>query len=217
MTFPRIIKSKHKKINDEQVRLRSEYWPKIQDDDLWQKSTSNGWYYIPRAFPLIQRIMNAMAPKGKPVSDVYLDLWCRVFTPEQAFVKLGGLHEQMAFYCNFNGERAVHTWRGRIKILEELGFIELAASAESELGYALLKNPYTVIRDHRKANPEKIPDRLYNALLERTNAIGADDLQEKVDESPPAKKVVRVRRRARGSTETKQPRAKKKLKSRVRN
>lgn len=192
-----INSTKYKKINEEYVRLRKEYWPDVEESELWGPSRSDGWYLIPRALPLIQRIMNVLAPKGKPVSDVYLDLWCRVFKPEQSFVKLGGLHDQMAFYCGFSGERAVHTWRGRIKILQELGFLNIAPSAESELGYALLRNPYFVIRDFRKAHPEKIPDRLYNALLERASAIGSDDLKEKKEEEPAKKKVAGVRKRAR--------------------
>jgi hypothetical protein len=117
--------------------------------------------------------MDCLAPKGKPVSGVYLDLWCRTF--DEMVMTLDKPHD-MAFSAGFAGQRAVQTWGDRIDILANLGFIKVAPGSHGRRSYALIINPYLVIKDLRS----KIDRAIYNALAERAAVIKADDLNEKI-------------------------------------
>ena len=160
-----------KKISEQQVQMRSKLWPEISESELWHRSTSNGWLTLPRAFPLVLRIMDMLADKGKPVSATYLDLWCRTF--DNSFV-VASKPREMAYYAGFTGERAQHTWTSRIRKLVELGFICIAEGASGPAHYILILNPFHVIQRHIVSNSVNLA--AVNTLTERMIEIGADDL-----------------------------------------
>jgi hypothetical protein len=122
--------------------------------------------------PIILTIMDDLA-NGQPVSTTYLELWGRAF--DECFVTLSKPRE-MAFHSGFTGQRAERTWRARIKILADLGFIELQAGSSGPMSYALILNPYLVIRRLRDQKNPGIREDKYNALMERAGEIGASDL-----------------------------------------
>lgn len=160
-----------KKIAQRQLDLRGRLWPHITDGHLWRRLDHHGFATIPRTMPLILTIMDDLA-NGQPVSTTYLELWGRAF--DECFVTLSKPRE-MAFHSGFTGQRAERTWRARIKILADLGFIELQAGASGPMSYALILNPYLVIRRlHEQKNPGVREDK-YNALIERAVEIGAAD------------------------------------------
>jgi len=64
------------KIHKQKSALRASLWPDLDEKRLWAYKTTGGWLNIPRAMPLLLRIMDTMS-KGKPISQTYLDLWCR--------------------------------------------------------------------------------------------------------------------------------------------
>ncbi len=92
--------------------------------------------------PLILSIMDDLA-NGQPVGMTYLELWGRAF--DECFVTLSKPRE-MAFHAGFVGQRAERTWRGRMKIFADLGFIDLQPGPSGAMSYALILNPYLVIR-----------------------------------------------------------------------
>lgn len=104
------------------LEIRNSVWPELDEKKLWLRKNSDGWLSIPRAMPLILRIADMLAPKGKPVSHTYLDLWCRNYDDDFIIV---GKPREMAYYSGFSGERAEHTWSTRMKSLNELGFIDI--------------------------------------------------------------------------------------------
>ncbi len=116
-------------------------------------------------------IMDAMS-KGKPVSTTYLDLWCRAY--DECFVTLNK-HREMAFHSGYSGERAEQTWSSRISILAKLKFIDVKKGPSGPLSYALILNPYQVIQHHHGKNTPGMREDHYNALLQRSIEIGADD------------------------------------------
>lgn len=116
--------------------------------------------------------------KGKPVSAVYLELWCRVF--DESFVNLKP--REMAFHAGFTGQRAEQTWSERVKILEKLGFIKTQPGQEGILSYAVILNPYKVVKEHYKKKTLGLDSAAYNALLHRASEIGANDLDDPVPE-----------------------------------
>src|SRR5262249_9405805 len=133
---------------------------------------SDGWLSIPRAMPLLLRVMDNLS-KGKPVSSTYLDLWCRTY--DDSFV-VANKSREMAFFSGFTGERAERTWANRMRILADLGFIEIAEGPNGPISYVLVYNPYQVVRRH--VADGLINAATYNALKQRMIEIGAQDLDE---------------------------------------
>jgi hypothetical protein len=158
------------KIQQQKAALRRSLWPNLDDKTLWDWRTSDGWLNVPRAMPLLLQIMDRMS-NGKPVSATYLDLWFRTY--DDGFV-VASSHRQMAFYSGFTGERAEHTWASRVRILAELGFIEVKSGPNGPISYILIRNPYQVVKRHRDAS--RVDERSFNALMERMIEIRATDL-----------------------------------------
>lgn len=160
------------KIAQRHLLQRQILWPDIDETYLWSRHTHDGFSTIPRTMPLIQRIMDDMS-NGKPVSGTYLELWCRSFDGD--FVTLSKPIE-MAFHSGFTGQRGERTWKDRLKILDKLKFISLKAGPSGPASYALIFNPYHVIRDHHDAKTTGLHEGKYNALLARALEIGDDSL-----------------------------------------
>jgi hypothetical protein len=161
-----------KKIAQRQLELRGRLWPHHVDGHIWQRKHHNGFATIPRTMPLMLTIMDDLSD-GKPVSATYNELWCRAF--DECFVTLSKPRE-MAFHAGFTGQRGERTWRERMKILAELGFIDIKEGPSGPMSYALILNPYLVIRRHLHQKHPGIRVDKYNALMERAGEIGATDL-----------------------------------------
>ena len=99
-------KKKLRKIVKQKLLIRQSIWPNLRQSTLWHRDNTDGWLNIPRAMPLILRIIDMLAPKGKPLSQAYFDLWCRTF--DDSFIIVSKPRE-MAFYSGFTGERAERT------------------------------------------------------------------------------------------------------------
>ena len=122
--------------------------------------------------PLIVQIMDNLS-KGKPVSAVYLDLWCRTY--DDSFV-IANRSKEMVFFSGFNGERAERTWSSRIKILSDLGFIDIKDGPNGPISYVLIKNPFhTIVKLQREG---RVSNQFFNGLKQRMIEIGARDLEE---------------------------------------
>ena len=122
--------------------------------------------------PIILTVVDAMS-KGKPLSSTYLELWCRVH--DESFITLNKPLEH-AFHAGFSGQRAVTTLRERIRTLANLRFLDVLSGPSGDLSYALIFNPYLVIKDHRSNSTPGLTQETYNALLQRVGEIGANDL-----------------------------------------
>lgn len=169
----KVSKRRVSNITKKQLALRQTVWPDIEEKQLWLRTERDGFTTIPRTMPIIMAIMDGLS-KGKPVGSTYLELWCRAY--DECFVTLNNPQE-LAFHSGFGGQRAVTTWRDRMRILQTLGFIDVQPGPSGELSYALVLNPYRVIKGlHEKKTPG-ITAELYNALAARAISIGADDLE----------------------------------------
>lgn len=121
--------------------------------------------------PLMMSIMDDLA--GQPVSSTYLELWCRTF--DESFVTLSKPRE-MAFHSGFTGQRAERQWKDRLKSLRDLGFIMLEEGPSGPFSYALVLNPYQVIKKLYDAGTPGLRADKYNALHERAIEIDDDSL-----------------------------------------
>lgn len=169
--------AKTRSILKRQLEARAKIWPDITNLMLWDRTERDGFSTIPRTMPLIMNIMDGLSGKGFPVGQTYLELWCRLY--DELFLTLNR-PEEMAFYAGFTGQRAVRTWRDRVKRLADLGFIDLKSGPLGEMSYAVFFNPYHIIK-RAYLNGEVAEDK-YRALVIRANEIGAFDLDD-IDDS----------------------------------
>lgn len=162
-------KKRLSKIAKKNLELRKSLWPDVSDEDLWDRNTKDGFTTIPRTMPLIQLIMNSLS-SGKPVGQTYFALWC--YNWDLSFIAIAN-PKMMAFETGFSGQRAETTWTGRMRILEELGFIESRAGAAGEFHYVLIYNPYLVVKKLVDSKKIKRDSTEYTALIQRAIDIGA--------------------------------------------
>lgn len=164
------------KMKEKQALLQQSIFPNINEGWIWDvknRKRTKGYVSIPRTMPLIGLIMDLLSGKGKPVSSVYLELWCR--SNESGFVILSK-PAATAFASGYSGERGVSTWKERVRRLEKLKFISSKAGPSGDLNYIQIWNPYYVIRVHHSEQTEGFSEKHYHALIERTLEIGATDL-----------------------------------------
>ena len=167
--------------------IRDVIWPDMDVERLWLRLKSTGFITIPRTLPLIMEIINCMT-KGAPAGTAYFELWCRSF--DECFVDMDD-EESMAFCTGFTGQRAVSTWRGRIRALQDLGFIDVQKRGGKT--YALIYNPYQVIYRLFLAKKSGLTVDHYSALEVRVAGIGATDLAEAkktIEEKESGKKIL---------------------------
>jgi hypothetical protein len=160
-------------IAKKQITLRNQLWPGTEDR-LWhqKKEGHKGFVTIPKTMPMILKIMDRMS-KGKPVSSTYLALWCSTW--DNSFIVLSRPRD-LAYAAGFGGQRGEYTWKARMRILEELGFIEVRPGRGGDFGYALILNPHLVIRKHRSDKTPGLLDADYAALIEIAQEVGAKDM-----------------------------------------
>ncbi len=155
-----------------QIALRKHLWPDIQEAQLWHRKKSDGYTTIPRLLPLILQMMDDMS-KNKPISSTYLELWCRTY--DLSIVTLAK-QDELAFHAGFAGQRKISTWKERLKILQNLGFIDIQSGPSGPMSYALIWNPYHVIKKLYENKHPGISTEAYNALYARALEIKAKDL-----------------------------------------
>lgn len=144
---------------------------------LWSWKSRKGFVPVPRLMPLMMGIMDDLSGKGFPVGQTYLEMWSRLY--DELFLTLNR-PEEMAFHAGFTGQRALRTWKDRVKRLAELGFVDVKPGPLGELSYVIFLNPYHVIkRAYLKGN---VQENKWQALVIRTNEIGAFDLDDVDDQ-----------------------------------
>lgn len=194
--------AKTRSILKRQLEARAKIWPEVTNLMLWDRTERDGFATVPRALPLIMNIMDGLSGKGFPVGQTYFEMWCRLY--DELFLTLNR-PEEMAFYAGFTGQRAVRTWKDRVKRLAELGFIDLKSGPLGDMSYAIFFNPYHVIK--RAYLKGLVAEDKYRALVIRMNEIGAfdvddigddghlivpkDDDEEKEEKKPVKKRITR--------------------------
>lgn len=172
-----MARGKVRSILKRQLDARKKLWPDLSSDMLWSMD-NDGWVAVPRLMPLMMSIMDDLAGKGFPVSRTYLELWTRIRI-EESFIALNR-PEEMAFHAGFEGQRALRTWKDRMHRLADLGFIGVMPGPLGELSFAVIYNPYYVIK--RAYLDKQVHENKWQALAIRANEVSAFDLDD-IDES----------------------------------
>jgi hypothetical protein len=155
------------KMETRSMSMRTELWKEISEDQLWDRKKANGFTTMPRTMAHLINIIDSLT-KGTPAGMVYLTIWCRLFSV--GILELAS-ESEMAFEAGFSGERAVDTWRKRMRPLKEYGFIDYKPGASHEFQWVLVYNPHHVVQKLGK----KIQDRYRTAWLGRAMEVGAKD------------------------------------------
>jgi hypothetical protein len=165
-------------IAKKQLTQRELLWPGAEPW-LWHRKANKGFATIPKTMPIILQIMDDLS-NGKPVSSTYLGLWCSTWDNSMVSVSR---QDDMAHAAGFSGQRASYTWAGRIKILQDLKFIDVKAGKSGPISHVLLWNPHRVIRWHNGQKTPGLVEGKFNALTEKALEVGAGDM---FDEPPAA-------------------------------
>lgn len=191
MTDPKTAQdgnSRAERLESSRLALRNQLWPQADPALLWSRKRAKGFATVPRTLPLILLIMDRLNI-GKPVSSTYLDLFCRCY--DESFVRLDKVRE-MAFSSGFITARGHHTWAERLDQLKRDGFIAIAPGQFGTRSFALIYNPYLVIKHLHQQG--KIDPALYNALASHAASFGAKDLE--LDICPDSSKERTPKRRS---------------------
>lgn len=173
-----------KKVGSKNAALRDNLWSDLNKLDLWDRTRQGtvGFTTVPRTLPIVMNIIDDLT-KTKPASKAYLSLWMQAY--DEMYVSLKNA-DDMAFQSGFVGQRAVRTWKERVKSLAELGFIRVATGSRGALSHAVIMNPHFVVRRLHAAETAGLTDAAYNTLVERANEIGATDMDDVLPENRPA-------------------------------
>ena len=142
-------------------------FPNYPDELLWHRKLNDGYSTIPRTLPLAMQGIDAQS-KGQPAGHTLLCLWIRA--PDFPFLTIDA-PATFAAEAGFDGERAVDTWRRRMRMLRDLGFIEAKKGPTGDFHYVLLLNPNVGIEKLSRVN--KVQTVLYGRFRDRLIDIGA--------------------------------------------
>ena len=173
MTTSKTIRVRGSKQDRMQRNLRKQLWSHVPDAEVWSRDPPTaGFTTIPRGLTHVMQIMDD-ASKGKPLSATYFTLWC--WARDAQVVNVNSAKE-LAFESGFTGQRAESTWRERMRLLAEFGFILTAEGRYGPISHVLILHPYFAVRNLRPSG--KVQEIRYNALLQRLEDVGAKELEE---------------------------------------
>jgi len=147
-----------------QMDLHFPNWP---EPLLWHRKTNDGYITIPRTLPIVMQAID-MQSKGTPAGHTLFCLWAR--SPDHPFITIENA-TTFAAEAGFIGERAVDTWRKRMKRLRELSMISTKPGSTGEFHYVLLINPNVGMEWMRSHS--LVQDGLYSRFLDRISEVGA--------------------------------------------
>lgn len=143
------------------------HFPGINPVIIWHRKRNDGFITIPRTLPIIMQAIDAQT-KGQPAGHTLFCLWSR--SPDNAFITIEN-PATFAAEAGFLGERAVDTWRKRMKGLRDLKMIQSKPGPSGEFHYILLLNPNAACEWLKGQG--KIQDGLYSRFIDRLMDIGA--------------------------------------------
>ena len=126
------------------TNMREALWPGSLFT-MWPQPSERGWTRLPRAFPIIIEIINAVLGKSVDLGQTYLTLFCYAFG--EGIVEIVDEETMATLVVGLTKK----TWTARMLTLEELGLIEIKPKRHRRLGYVLLQHPVPLIRKMRAA------------------------------------------------------------------
>jgi hypothetical protein len=142
------------------------HFPTMPAEWLWQRKKNDGFTTLPRTLPLVMQAVDAQS-KGQPAGHTLFCLWAR--SPDHPLVTIEN-PATFASEAGFEGERAVDTWRRRMKKLQALQLIAPKKGPSGDFHYVLLLNPNAAVEWMR--THQFVQDGLYGRFLDRITEVG---------------------------------------------
>ena len=143
------------------------HFPDVPDTLLWRRSSNDGFTTVPRTLPIAMQAIDDKS-NGAPAGHSLFCLWARA--PDNPLVMVEN-PATFAVETGFTGERAIDTWRKRMRRLRELGFIRTKPGPSGEFHFILLLNPNVAVELMRQKG--LVQDGLYSRFIERAADVGA--------------------------------------------
>jgi hypothetical protein len=143
------------------------HFPKVPRLLIWHRKTNDGFITLPRTLPIVMQAVDVQS-KGQPAGHTLFCLWAR--SPDHPVVTIEN-PATFASEAGFVGERAVDTWRRRMKRLRELGLIQTKLGPSGDFHYVLLVNPNAAMEEMRTSG--LVQDGLYARFIDRLIEVGA--------------------------------------------
>lgn len=159
--------TKRMKMAERAQKLMEIHFPTIPTLWVWHRKTNDGYTTIPRTMPIVMQAIDAQT-KGQPAGHTLFCLWAR--SPDHPVITIEN-PATFASEAGFFGERAVDTWRKRMKHLRDLWFIQTKPGPSGEFHYVLLLNPNSVMEWMRASG--LVQEGLYARFIDRAIEIGA--------------------------------------------
>jgi hypothetical protein len=134
---------------------------------IWKRKINHGYTTIPRTMPLVMQVIDNLT-KGSPAGHTLLCLWMRA--PDHPMLVIEN-PSTFAAEAGFVGQRAVDTWRKRMKHLAELQFIRAKKGPSGDYHYVLLLNPNAIVALLNRQ--QKVQTELYGRFITRVDEVGA--------------------------------------------
>jgi hypothetical protein len=143
------------------------HFPDVPVTLLWRRKSNDGFTTVPRTLPIAMQAIDNQS-KGSPAGHSLFCLWSRA--PDNPLIMVEA-PATFAAEAGFTGERAVDTWRKRMKTLRELEFIRTKLGPSGEFHFILLLNPNVAVELMRKNG--LVQDGLYGRFRDRVAEVGA--------------------------------------------
>jgi hypothetical protein len=143
------------------------HFPNMSNALIWHRKRNDGYTTIPRTLPIAMQAVDVQS-KGQPAGHTLFCLWAR--SPDHALITIENV-STFASEAGFIGERAVDTWRKRMKKLRELSYILTKPGPSGEFHYVLLLNPNSAMEWMRSKG--LMQDGLYSRFIDRAAEVGA--------------------------------------------
>lgn len=148
---------------EQQLQL---HFPNFSPEWLWRRKSNDGYTTLPRTLPIVMQAIDAQS-KGQPAGHTLFCLWAR--SPDHPLVIIEN-PATFAFEAGFDGNRAVDTWRRRMKRLVELNFIVNKKGPSGDFHYVLLMNPNAAMEQMKAFN--LVQTDLYARFIDRLTEVG---------------------------------------------
>jgi hypothetical protein len=140
--------------------------------------------------PFVLQAIRLMS-KGTSAAETYFALWCNCIS--ESIVEMSAKATLIAA-AGYSGTSNERTWKERMKKLEELHFIRIAAGKHGDISCVLILNPHKVLRKHQEQRTPGFDDKLFNCILEQIADYGMTDFDEPEKVEPPAPTLSRSSR-----------------------
>lgn len=141
-------------------------FPGIPEPWIWHRKTNDGYTTVPRTMPIAMQAID-MQSKGQPAGHTLFGLWAR--SPDHPLIVIEN-PSTFAAEAGFLGERAVDTWRRRMKKLRDLYFIQAKPGPSGEFHYVLLLNPNAALEGMWTSG--QMQHGLYSRFIDRLAEVG---------------------------------------------